>query len=151
MHWRGMFGIRRGDFHLLILLALSEKPMHGYALMQELGRTYERPMSAGMIYPTLQELEDLGYVKGEEVEGKKVYSVTAEGSAYLERNKEAVDRLRAGRENAGRLGRFGFMKDLRDIQAMVVMNLDTASEEKMKRVQEILAEARKKVASVVFE
>jgi DNA-binding PadR family transcriptional regulator len=65
------FGVRRGDFRFLVLMALSEKPMHGYALIQEIGRTYLRPVSAGLIYPTLQELEDMGYVSSEEKGGKK--------------------------------------------------------------------------------
>ncbi len=66
------FGIRRGDFLFLVLISLSEKPMHGYALIQEIGRTYLRPVSAGLIYPTLQELEDMGYVSQDSREGKKI-------------------------------------------------------------------------------
>lgn len=94
MHW-GPFGVRRGDFRFLVLMALSEKPMHGYALIQEIGREHQRPVSAGMIYPTLQELEDLGYVVYEEKEGKKIYSLTLEGKKYLDDNKDIVERIKA--------------------------------------------------------
>jgi len=58
-------GVRRGEFRFLILLALNDKPMHGYALIQEIGRTYQRPTSAGLVYPTLQELQDMGLVVSE--------------------------------------------------------------------------------------
>lgn len=146
-----MYGVRRGDSRFLVLTALSEKPMHGYALIQEIGKTYQRPVSAGLIYPILQELEDRGYVVSEEREGKKTYSVTAEGRKCLEDNKETVERLKAGREYAGRVGRFGFMKELREMQAIVMMNEENVDEEKMERIHGILTEAKKKMAAVVYE
>ena len=144
------FGVRRGEFRFLILMALSEKPMHGYALIQEIGKTYQRPISAGLVYPTLQELEDMGFLAYKEEEGKKVYSITAEGEEFLDENGEVVARLRAGREYAGKVGRFNFVKDLRDIQAMLMMNADYVDDEKMARIEEIVADAKKKVAFVVF-
>jgi DNA-binding PadR family transcriptional regulator len=146
-----MYGMKRGDFRFLVLTALSEKPMHGYALIQELGKTYQRPVSAGLIYPTLQELEDRGYLTSEEKEGKKTYSVTKEGEACLTENKETVERLKAGRDYADRMGRFGFLRDLRDVQALVMMNDEYVDEKKMERIQEILGDAKKKVAAVVYE
>ena len=149
---RGMgFGVRRGDFRFLVLIALAEKPMHGYALIQQIGATYQRPVSAGLIYPMLQELGDMGYVSSEETEGKKVYSLTSEGRKHLEDNVEVVDRLSAGRVYAERVGRFAFMGDLRDMQAMVLMNEKSIDDDKLERIQGILSDAKKKMASVVFE
>lgn len=151
MHWKGPFGVRRGDFRFLVLMALSEKPMHGYALIQEIGREHQRPVSAGVIYPMLQELEDLGYVVYEEKEGKKIYSLTPEGKKYLEDNKDIVERIKVGKEYTDRMGTFGFMRDVRDIQAMVFQNGEYVDEEKMNKIHGILSEAKKKVASVIFE
>jgi len=149
---RGMgFGVRRGDFRFLVLIALEEKPMHGYALIQEIGSTYQRPVSAGLIYPTLQELGDMGYVTSEETEGKKVYSLTPEGRKHLKDNVEVIDRLRAGRVYAERVGRFAFMRDIRDMQAMVLMNEESIDDGKLERIQGILSDAKKRMASVVFE
>lgn len=145
------FGVRRGDFRYLVLMALSEKPMHGYALIQEIGKTHQRPVSAGLVYPTLQEIGDMGYVSSEEKEGKKIYSITAEGEKHLLENAEIVERLRAGRAYAERIGRFTFMSDLQDMQTMVLMNERDIDEGKMKRIQEVLTDAKKRVASVVFE
>src|SRR5208283_860778 len=118
---------------------------------QEIGRTYQRPVSAGLIYPMLQELEDRGHVVSEERDGKKTYSITAEGRKFLEDNRETVERLKAGREYAGRVTRFGFMKDLREMQALVMMNEDSVDEEKMARIQGILTDAKKKMAAIVYE
>jgi len=145
------FGVRRGEFRFLVLIALGKKPMHGYALIQEIGRTYQRAVSAGLVYPTLQELEDMGFVVSEEKEGKKVYSITTEGKKYLKDNEEVVSRLKVGQEYAGRVGQFSFMEDLRDIQSALMMNTEYIDEEKMKRIEGVLAEAKRKVASIVFE
>jgi DNA-binding PadR family transcriptional regulator len=146
-----MFAMRRGDFRFLVMTALSEKPMHGYGLIQELGKTYQRQVSAGLIYPMLQELEDRGFLTSSEKEGKRVYSITEEGRGCLEQNKELVERLRAGREYANRMGRFGFLRDLKDMQALVMMNDVYLDEDKLKRMSEILGDTKKRLASVVFE
>jgi DNA-binding PadR family transcriptional regulator len=145
------FGVRRGEFRFLILIALSQKPMHGYALIREIGRTYQRPVSAGMVYPTLQELEDMGLVISEEKEAKKVYSITEEGREHLTENEDIVSRLKAGQEYASKVGQFSFMKDLRDVQAMIMMNADYVDKEKMEKIEAILTDAKRKVAAIVYQ
>jgi DNA-binding PadR family transcriptional regulator len=92
----------------------------------------------------------MGLVTSEENEGKKVYTLTTEGRKHLDDNEETVERLRAGREHADAVGRFGLMKELRDMQTMALMS-DAADEEKMMKIQEILADAKKRMAAVVFE
>ncbi len=144
------FGVKRGEFRFLILMSLSGKPMHGYALIQEIGETYQRPVSAGLVYPTLQELEDMGLVASEEKEGKKIYSITTAGRNHLKENGDVVSRLRAGQEYAGRMGEFTFMRDIRDIQEMLMTNAEYVSKEKMKEIQEITNEAKRKIAGIVF-
>jgi DNA-binding PadR family transcriptional regulator len=144
------FGVKRGEFRFLVLIALSEKPMHGYALIQEIGRTYQRPVSAGQVYPTLQEFEDMGLVSSKAEDGKKVYSITTEGERHLEDNKDVVNRLKEGRDYAGKVRQFSFMNDLRDIQGMIMMNAEYIDREKMKKIEETLCESKRKVALIVF-
>jgi DNA-binding PadR family transcriptional regulator len=77
----GIASVRRGKMRQLILAVLHDHPMHGYQVIQELearsgGRW--RP-SAGSVYPTLQLLEDEGLVSSQEVDGRRVYSLTDEG------------------------------------------------------------------------
>lgn len=83
----------RGDLKYVILRLLSEKPMHGYEVMRALedesGGCYSA--SPGSVYPTLQMLEDQGYVVSEEKEGKKVYSITSAGREFLRENGDLVD------------------------------------------------------------
>lgn len=82
-----------GEMKFVILRLIKEKPRHGYeiikALEERMGGCYVP--SAGSVYPTLQLLEDQGYVKVVETEGKKVYHITAEGEAFLEENRSTLD------------------------------------------------------------
>jgi DNA-binding PadR family transcriptional regulator len=83
----------RGDLKFVILRLVSEQPMHGYEVMKALEKEsggYYRP-SPGSVYPTLQLLEDEGYVTVEERDGKKIYSITDEGQAYLDDNEDVID------------------------------------------------------------
>lgn len=83
----------RGDLKFVILRLISKCPMHGYEVMKALekeSKGYYRP-SPGSVYPTLQMLEDEGYVTVEEQEGKKIYTITDEGTAYLGENEDVVD------------------------------------------------------------
>ena len=73
----------RGDVRAAVLALLAEKPMHGYQIIQEIEERSNgawKP-SAGSVYPTLQLLADEGLVQVEEANGRKTYSLTAEGAA----------------------------------------------------------------------
>ncbi len=92
--FRGGRMFEQGDLKYVILQLLDDKPRHGYeiikALEERFGGMYSP--SAGTVYPTLTLLEDLGYARvNVEEGGKKTYSITDEGRAYLAQNKSAVD------------------------------------------------------------
>lgn len=76
---------RRGDIRAAILRLLSEQPMHGYQIIQELSSRSEGAWtpSAGSVYPTLQMLADEGLIVSEETAGKKVFSLTETGRAAV--------------------------------------------------------------------
>ena len=84
-----------GEVKFVILRLLKEKPRHGYevikALEEKLGGYYTP--SAGTVYPTLQLLEDEGYVRAVDTEGKKVYHVTPEGERYLEQHRDMLEEI----------------------------------------------------------
>jgi DNA-binding PadR family transcriptional regulator len=94
--WRAGRMFEQGDLRYVVLRLLEEKPRHGYeiikALEERFGGTYAP--SPGVVYPTLQLLEDLGYariVPGPE--GKKTYEITDAGRAHLAENKDTVDSI----------------------------------------------------------
>ena len=87
-----------GDLRLVILHLIAEKPRHGYeiikAIEEQVAGSYSP--SPGVIYPTLTHLEELGYVTVSTGDGaKKLHEITAEGRAFLDANRRAVDALLA--------------------------------------------------------
>lgn len=87
-----------GDLRLVILHLIAEKPRHGYeiikAIEEQVAGAYSP--SPGVIYPTLTLLEELGYVTVSTGDGaKKLHEITAEGRAFLDANRRAVDALLA--------------------------------------------------------
>jgi DNA-binding PadR family transcriptional regulator len=86
---QGGFGgsrFERGDLKLVILDQLSEKPRHGYDIIQELEKRFHGfySPSPGSVYPILQLLEDQEFVKSDQQSGKKVYTITVEGKNFLQ-------------------------------------------------------------------
>jgi len=71
----------RGDVRAAVLALLSEQPMHGYQIIQEIEQRSGgawKP-SAGSVYPTLQMLADEGLIVAEEANGRKTYALTEAG------------------------------------------------------------------------
>src|SRR6266567_1459706 len=95
-----------GDLRLVILHLIAEKPCHGYeiikAIEEQAGGAYSP--SPGVIYPTLNLLEELGHVTVSVGDGaKKRHTITAEGRAYLEAHRRSLDALLARMEEASRV------------------------------------------------
>jgi DNA-binding PadR family transcriptional regulator len=163
--WRGgpgfgqgrVFG--KGDLKYVILDLLQDRPAHGYELiraLEERFRGFYSP-SPGSVYPTLQLLEDLGYVRSDQRNGKKVYAITDEGREFLEENRQSVDDIwgRAGEgwdpelaaemremwREVGGLGRlFGGE-----------MRAGRMDREKLRRVREVIAGAAREIEDILEE
>jgi DNA-binding PadR family transcriptional regulator len=85
--------LAQGDLRLLALALIAEQPRHGYEIIKVLeDKTagWYAP-SPGIVYPTLTYLEEAGYVTAEASGAKKRYTITDEGRAYLEDNRDFVD------------------------------------------------------------
>ncbi len=99
-----------GELRLLLLAIISDAPSHGYELIktveERFGGSYSP--SPGVIYPTLSWLDDMGYAAIEPAEGgRKRYSITPEGKAFLAANRTAIDELMARAGGGGPGGREG--------------------------------------------
>jgi len=83
----------RGEaLKLAILRLLRERSRAGHEILAALKeRLGERAPSAASVYPTLQLLEDLGYVRVAESEGRRVYHLTPAGDAYLAEHREGPE------------------------------------------------------------
>jgi DNA-binding PadR family transcriptional regulator len=145
----------RGDLKYVILDLLKDQPRHGYDIIRALeGRSggFYRP-SPGSVYPTLQMLEDLGYVEATQQEGKKVYAITDAGRQFLAEQGDVLDDLRS--RVAGAWGDFTgtasspelteLMHELGDL-ARVLFRLGSRGvlrdREKLRQLRAILQRAR---------
>jgi DNA-binding PadR family transcriptional regulator len=144
---------RRGDVRAALLLLLEDEPRNGYQLIQEIeertGGVW-RP-SPGAVYPALQQLEDEGLVRAEEVDGRRVFRLTEEGVKHVEENRE---RLRAPwdavTEAAG--GGFAELRDLVfQLGAAVRQVAHAGSEAQVEEAKRILAEARRALYRLLAE
>jgi DNA-binding PadR family transcriptional regulator len=88
--WEGRRA-NRGDVRAAVLALLTEEPMHGYQIIQELTERSGGAWtpSPGSIYPALQMLQDEGLVNAVEADGKRVFTLTATGRKEADARGEA--------------------------------------------------------------
>jgi len=85
--------LAQGDLRLVALALIAQAPRHGYEiikLVEEKTADWYSP-SPGIVYPTLTFLEEAGYVTVSAEGAKKLYTITTEGRAYLEANRDLAD------------------------------------------------------------
>jgi len=139
--------MRRGDIKYHLLEILKEGPRHGYEIISELEtRTGGYRPSPGSVYPTLQMLEEGGYLTGEQVEGKKVYTITAEGIKLLE------ERGAPSFEAHPKMARaFEMRKSLMKLGSAAMDGVRDADDETVKKISEVINKARKDVYAILAE
>jgi DNA-binding PadR family transcriptional regulator len=139
--------MRRGDIKYLLLEVLKDGPKHGYDILGELENRYEGyRASPGSVYPTLQMLEEGGYITGVEIDGKKVYTITDLGLKLLEdrgdRPFEETPRRQQGVE---------LWKSLGKLALAVTEGARSADEKTIKELADVLAKARREVYAILAE
>jgi DNA-binding PadR family transcriptional regulator len=102
--WRGPAPrAERGTVRWLVLDAISAQPRHGYEIIQSIGEKSNgayKP-SPGVIYPTLQMLEELGHARTILRDERKVYEITDEGRRELAAHQEELTEFYEGQSDAG--------------------------------------------------
>jgi len=107
--------------------------------------------SPGSVYPTLQMLEDLGYVSSSQQEGKKVYTITDEGRRYLSEQQPTIDDIRSRISSGWDAAQQPEVSDLmHEVQqlARALFRQGTRSlhdPERLKKLREIVARTRAEV------
>lgn len=137
----------RGDIKFHLLEILKETPRHGYEIISELEKQSGgyRP-SPGSVYPTLQMLEEGGYLTSEQIDSKKVYTITEEGLKLLEERGQR--RFEANPKMAQALE---IRKSLMKLGAAVKDGVRDGDEKTVKRISEIVNKARRDVYSILAE
>lgn len=92
-----------GDLQLIILALLEEKARHGYEIIKAVEERSQGSYcpSAGMVYPALTYLTDLGYASVEAEGAKKLYSLTDTGRAYVADNQQPIAAAMTGLASLG--------------------------------------------------
>ncbi|MCL4533880.1 MAG: PadR family transcriptional regulator [Bacteroidetes bacterium] len=165
MWHRGPFGrgprhgniFERGDFKYIILDLLKEKPRHGYEIIRAVGERFGGfyTPSPGVVYPTLQMLEDMGYITSEQQEGKKVYTITDEGRKHLAEQQSTMEGMwERVKAHWGFISNASFhetMHEFADFGRTLARAGHDASPEKLRRVREVIARARHDVEAILDE
>jgi len=146
--WPGEARARRGDVKFLILEVLAERPMHGYDVMRTLeerrGGAYRA--SPGSVYPTLQMLEEGGFLTSEQSEGKRVYTITDSGRQLL-----AGRTAQEENDDPGQDGRIGLRIAAVKLAAAVVQAARTHDGVTEARAKEILDRARRDIYKLLAD
>ncbi len=85
-----------GELRFVIFKLVAEKPRYGYEIIKELGERVggDYSPSPGVVYPTLTMLEEMGYASAsQDAQGRKLYTINAEGEKVLAENKGQVDAI----------------------------------------------------------
>ena len=145
--------MNKGDVRSAVLSLLLEQPMHGYQIIREIedrsGGSWKP--SPGSVYPTLQLLTDEGLVQAEESNGRKTYSLTAEGRAAAgdETTERTAPWESAGSRDGGRMT--ALPKAGVELAQAAAQVARTGDKEQVAQAVEILEEARRKLYSILAQ
>jgi DNA-binding PadR family transcriptional regulator len=100
-------------------MLLSEQPMHGYEIIQQIGDRSGGAWhpSPGSVYPALQMLEDQQLIQAEEAEGRRTYNLTDAGRDHVDQHREELAAVWASVQGAAT----DVTRELRDLMDQVGM------------------------------
>lgn len=154
--WRES-SFQKGDLKYVILDLLKDKPRHGYEVIRELEEMSHGlyTPSPGTVYPTLQMLEEMGYAEAAERDGKKIYTITEEGLAFLDERKDSADEVRSHMRHRWSFKNIGkmalMMKEYHALEHLLTNVLRSQDTEKMQRARQVLSDAYKEIEAIMAE
>ncbi|MEE8413640.1 MAG: PadR family transcriptional regulator [Dehalococcoidales bacterium] len=143
---------QRGDFKYIILQYIKDKPSYGYEIiraLQERFHSFYTP-SPGSVYPTLQMLEEMGYATAADQEGKKIYTITREGTKFFNKQKEFKERFRDqmrkwwNPDNIDEINEL--MTEFENLARLVRDQARTADTGKLDRMRKVIAGAHQEIS-----
>lgn len=148
---------QRGDLKYILLDLIKDKPRHGYDVIRELedqSHGLYKP-SPGVIYPTLQMLEEMGYISSSDREGKKIYSITEEGLAFLAKKKDIADGVRSqikhkwSFKNIGRMSML--MREYHALEHLLGQGFRSLDADKTERIRQVLVNTYQEIEAIMGE
>jgi DNA-binding PadR family transcriptional regulator len=159
--WFGPRGERifnKGDFKYLILELLKDKPRHGYEIIKDLEEKFYGfySPSPGSVYPTLQWLEEMGYVTSMQQDGKKIYTITEEGKRFMDEKQKETEDIKNQMKNWWgcwgpeiHQGWHELWRDWGELGRMFAHDARRADAEKMRRIKEVIAKVRQDIEEIL--
>ncbi len=145
----------KGDLKYVILNLLKDKPSHGYEIiraLEELFHGFYTP-SAGSVYPTLQMLNDMGYVNSSEQDGKKIYTITDEGKKFLKEQQDIINKIEEQMKDwwePRNIGDFHeTIQELRHLGRMVSHRAHHLGADKWAKIKEVILRARHDIEDIL--
>jgi DNA-binding PadR family transcriptional regulator len=145
----------KGELKYVILDLLKDKPSHGYEIIRALEERFSGfyTPSAGSVYPTLQLLEDMGYISSSERDGKKTYTITDEGRKFLTEREEIIDKIKCHMKDwwnpRSREEFRETIHELRDLGHLVGRKVHGLDPEKLARIREVISHACHDIEDIV--
>ncbi|MBX3568572.1 MAG: PadR family transcriptional regulator [Rhizobiaceae bacterium] len=155
-HRGGPFGGRGprmfdpGALRLVVLGLIAEAPRHGYDIIKALEAKFQGAYSPspGAIYPMLQMLEEADLVSSQAEANKRLYSITGQGTAYLEENAAELARINAQIEQVSAdSGEVSLGDEVKGIARAVFVRMRRGqfSPEQSRKARDILKKARREI------
>ena len=148
---------QKGDLKYVILDLLQDKSRYGYEIiraLEERSHGFYKP-SAGVVYPTLQMLEEMGYASSAESDGKRVYTITEEGRQFLNERRDSADEIRSHMRHHWNPKNFGpigeIMGEIARLGKSVGPRIRDANPEQLRRISEIVSRTRREIEAVLEE
>jgi DNA-binding PadR family transcriptional regulator len=98
-------------------------------------------------------LEEMGHASSTDRDGKKIYTITPEGRAFLEERSDLADEVRIhmrhhwSHENFGAFGEV--IDELAKIGKLVSPRIRDVNLEKLKRISKVLSEACREIKDIL--
>ncbi len=148
---------QKGDLKYVILELIKDTPRHGYDIirvLEEQSHGFYKP-SPGVIYPTLQMLEEMGYTSSDEQEGKKTYSITEDGLKFLAKKKNIADGVKTQMKHRWSIKNIGkmvmVMKEYHALESLLSRGIRGQDTDKMQRIRDVLIQAYDNIESILEE
>ncbi len=145
--------VGKGGFRVLVLRALSERPMHGYELIKVLEERFQgfyRP-SAGAVYPALRSLQREGLVAVRGSERRKTYRITPKGRARVRGHRQEMQRQLASFRAAVGPERAALLQEVRETGRFLISHLRAASPAQAVELTEAVAALRARIGAILAQ
>jgi DNA-binding PadR family transcriptional regulator len=141
----------KGDFKIIVLSVLQERPMHGYEIVrtiQEQSKGLYKP-SPGSVYPALKMLLGKGYIVLSSDERRKVYRITMAGKRLLQSRRAEVEKAMKSYQDSLGPERSALLLEAHKTMKIIAIASKDVTPEQAKDLIRICNDAREKMLRVI--